>query len=415
MANLPPELWRIILGFAESLNISPQSYCSYLNFPGIDLYLRFPHDYSAPRSPWICSLRYVCRTFNAILEPRPFFYINLNIKDLNIPSNARAIYASPYGDSLASLQRLLLEPPKCSQIVMLDLPRCDQSTSNPSTPFGLLCKHANTFSSVRSLTLGFTDRVFKIQDLWTRIHSSFPELDCLVISGEIPWSLPHPVVFKNLEILDLKHVPLRLQIHFPAIRHASFGHMGRKSMAMFGDLPQLESLLVQGRNYDTEIQWELFPNLRLLGLPGRKMDLVPHLPVDHPLRHLHVYVGTIPRDDHNGYPNREAEQSTWIKQIIERLPTITRLSLAFDKRENWLVNWINGEFSEEDCELLDLNMDYGYKSRGSPKGIVYRRTGNRPHAPESDGPSGHESEKRTKGLRAKWDKFYNSTFHKMHL
>ncbi|KIM22247.1 hypothetical protein M408DRAFT_28880 [Serendipita vermifera MAFF 305830] len=227
-------------------------------------------------------------------------------------------------------------------------------------------------------------------------------------------TLPKSVRFEELEVVDFERPTIGFAFHFPAVRHAAFGHLYGSNTLELKDIPQLESLLLGGIQCSTAFDWETVPNLRFLGAPTREMGELPPLPIKHPLRHLYVHIHTVPRDDHNGYPNRDAEQSQWINETIEHFPSITRLTLSFTRG----VPWIGGHFKDEDCELLGLQMQSCFnKCNSITQHIVYNRDPiiAKPVAKEPEPQTPEKTDDQHKGLQARWNRFYQSTLRKFHL
>jgi hypothetical protein len=112
----------------------------------------------------------------------------------------------------------------------------------------------------------------------------------------------------------------------------------------------LESLILQSLQGGESLDWALFPHLRLLGLHAQRIDAFPPLPRDHPLQHLYIFTGISPRDYHNRLDYDL--QLKWLKKTIYQMPTVTRISVWFDKRAPDLCRWIPGDFREDDLELL---------------------------------------------------------------
>lgn len=341
-----------------------------------------------------------------------------DVDESSIPAVARVIYFNRFQAGSVSLQRLLKEPIRCDQVVTLDMPRCDDPAKLTSTGFDLLCEKADLFPRVRSLSLGFTSKTSIFPDFWTCLYEALPRLKCLFLRGRVPDFLPRSVRFEELEVVDLEKPTIDFAFHFPAVRHAAFRRFYPANMPTFKDIPRLESLLLRIVVYLTPFNWETLPNLRFLGVSAQQLNAFAPLPPNHPLHHLYVSIGTVPRDDHNGYPNHDAEQSEWINQTIKNFPSITRLTLVFPSGENWLVSWISGHFSEEDCELLGLQMQYYYDGyKGANRRIVYYHdpTIAKPQIKEPEPEIPEKINKQHKGLQAKWNKFYQSSLRKLHL
>lgn len=230
--------------------------------------------------------------------------------------------------------------------------------------------------------------------------------------------LSKSVRFEELEVVDFEYPVIGFAFHFPAVRHVAFGHLTPWNTPDFEAIAQLESLLLRSVNFRAPLDLNALPSLRFLGVPARQLNAFGPLPPNHPLRHLYVYVGTVPRNDHTGHPNRDFDQSEWIKQTMRHFPSITRLTLLFSSGENWLVDWIDGYFKEEDRELLGLEIQsssHGYQRVN--RRVVYRHdlTIAKPAVKEPEPQTQEKVVKQQKGWQARWSRFYQSRLRKLHL
>ncbi|KIM22248.1 hypothetical protein M408DRAFT_12145 [Serendipita vermifera MAFF 305830] len=326
----------------------------------LNAFAPLPPNHPLHHFPWVRRLRLVCRLFDAILQ-NALFFMDKDVNLLPIPAVAREIYFHPCQDAPVSLQRLLKEPVRCNQVVTLDIPRSHDRWN--LLLFGLFCKNAYLFPKLQSLTLSTADQAHARPDIWSRLYEAFPHLKCLYYEEE----------FEELEVVDFEYPVIGFAFHFPAVRHVAFGHLTPWNTPDFEAIAQLESLLLRSVNFRAPLDLNALPSLRFLGVPARQLNAFGPLPPNHPLRHLYVYVGTVPRNDHTGHPNRDFDQSEWIKQTMRHFPSITRLTLLFSSGENWLVDWIDGYFKEEDRELLGLEIQsssHGYQRVN--RRVVYR-------------------------------------------
>jgi hypothetical protein len=410
--RLPPELWLIIFELARGTNIGPQQHCNYLTFPLINLHIRRPSEHRFMIHPWPRNFRLICRYFNTLLQPLSSFF--MKDAETSIPTAARALYILPQQNPQACLQRLLADPSIPNRIVLLNLPGYEGSRS-PPTYFDLLCDNANSLPALRTLTLALRNphvATPPISRFWGRLDNAFPLLTTLVLRGGFQTTYPDAaVVFENLEILDWDFADLHASLYFPLLRHVSFGHLYYFELKYLASWPQLESLIIRDINGCGQIEWSLFPELRLLGLPARRIDAFPPLPPNHPLQHLYVFVGTRPRDDHNPHLFSYEVRLTWLKETLERLPTITRITLWFDKRRPNQLDWISGYFHEEDLELLGFTeRDFPNPNREHGHHVVFQRVRIKPETI-----MGAELVLRRSGFRAGWNKFVQSASRRLHL
>jgi len=412
-ARLPPELWLIIFELARGTNIGPQQHCNYLTFPFINLHLRRPSEHRFMIHSWPRNFRLICRYFNTLLKPLSSFF--MKDADTSIPTAARALYILPQQNPQPCLQRLLADPSISNRIVLLNLPGQEGFSRSPPADFDFLYDNAPSLPAVRTLALcvwvaGVTTP--PISGFWGRLNKAFPLLTTLVLRGGLATTYPDAaVVFENLEILDWDFADPHASLYFPLLRHASFGRLSYFEHKYLASWPQLESLIIRDINGWEQIEWSLFPELRLLGLPAQRIDTVPPLPPDHPLQHLYVFIGTRPRDDHNQHLFSYEVRLTWLKETLQRLPTITRISMWFDKRPPNQLDWISGYFHEEDLELLGFTeRDFPNPNRENGSHVVFQRLKIEPEAIMSA-----EHVVRSGGFRTGWNKFVQSASRRFHL
>lgn len=211
-----------------------------------------------------------------------------------------------------------------------------------------------------------------------------------------------------MEILDMDQMIPESTVHFPILRHAAFDNVSNSTLSRFTDWVHLESLLIRGIDTATRFTWEMVPKLRLLGIPGRRVFTFPPLPPDNQLQQLHIFVGTLPRDDHNqvAIANNYARQMAWLTKTIKRLPTISRMSFEYHTEGNTQVNWIGTYFDEDDLGPLGLEVNAGAAHgnyHNSPYLVVLDRVPVRPAIVEDEVPVPPQPV--PKGLRADWKRF----------
>jgi hypothetical protein len=411
--RLPPELWLIIFELARGTNIGPQQHCNYLTFPLINLHLRRPLEHRFMIHPWPRNFRLICRYFNTLLH-KPLSSFFMKDAETSIPTDARALYILSQQTPQACLQRLLAEPSTSNRVVLLNLPG-HEGIRSPQTYFDLLCDNSDSLPALRTLTLALRNQDVAaplVSRFWGRLNNAFPLLTTLVLRGGFPTTYPDAaVVFENLENLDWDFADPHVSLYFPLLRHVSFGCLSYFALKYLASLPQLESLIIRNISRGEKFEWSLFPELRLLGLPAQRIDAFPPLPLNHPLQHLYVFVGTRPRDDHNPHLFSYEVGLTWIKETLERLPTITRISLWFDKRPPNQFDWISGYFREDDLELLGFTeRDFPNPNRENGRHVVFQREKTKPETI-----MGAEQVLRRSGFRAGWNKFVQSTSRRLHL
>jgi hypothetical protein len=250
---------------------------------------------------------------------------------------------------------------------------------------------------------------------WYRLNKAFPLLTTFVLLGGLVTTYPDPeVVFENLEVVDWGYADYHQSLQFPAIRHASFSVVSHHELEYLIKWPHLQSLLIRGIDEGARFEWSSFPNLKLIGLPAQRVVTFPPPPPGHPLRHLYISIGTRPRDDHNQQLFAYERGLGWLKDVLERMPNITRLSLWFDKPGCNRVHWISAYFRTEDLEVLGWTQWYpACRSSGSGHHDIYERVKVEPRKEEQV--AGEELVPKQSGFRVGWDKFVRSASRRLHL
>jgi hypothetical protein len=329
--------------------LSFQGSCNEGNFPEVLLQLRSTWELPFAIHPWLRNLRLTCRTFNAIIESPNCF---MKDKPGSIRTTTKAVYIGSLVDVNVCLQRLVDEPSRSHRIVLLDLLEFYQSHPGESTlqTFDFLCTVADSLPSIRSLILGPGNyrSVTVIPRFWGRLNAAFPYLTCLIFRCRMTTTYEDPVViFEHLEILDVDHVQLDTSIAFPVLRHAAFGHMNEPEFMRFSAWANLESLVLRKIKESMEskmepISWDWLPRLKLLGILCRQGAAFARPPPSHPLRHLHLYVLAGPDHQDDGNGNWYAYYFSYVKEISQRYPMVTCITLSSLRSYERIGKKLNG-------------------------------------------------------------------------
>lgn len=356
-AILPPEIWCIIYDWAIRSSIDIHEHCTSINFPEVILHLRSPSNHPSVSRAWLRELRLVCRASKAVLDSSPL---------LTIPMSEKAVYINPSSDVQLQFVLLLSDPLKSRRVILLDLPGSESSNSSAPILFDILCDNARSLPALRSLTMDFTrhnGREPVTPRFWGRLTEAFPDLECLVARGGSNTTGEGSIVtLKKLKVVDMDLLDADHQVRFPALRHSAFGSMNYSKAANFTGFQYLESLLLRNITDPEQFDWGFVPNLRLLGLPSGKVISLPPLPQRHPLNHLYVYVDTVPRT-HNYGRRRRQEEWMWLKRTVERLPTISRITMAFGPTKSKTTDSIWGDFDDDEMHRLGFAAEYVFSGR----------------------------------------------------
>jgi len=422
---LPPELWLIIFEFVLTSGVDLVDRPNHLNFPTISEELRSPWSHPPRGIPALRNLRLVCRTFNSLLRSSP--YLILKKRDTPItPNAARAVYISPCGEAKAYLERLLAEHLFSQRIVILDIPGREYRNSPVPMVFDFLCENSHLLPGVRSLALGlhhYTSVAPTTPKFWRRLNDAFPHLVCLTLRGSLKTAMEDPVeppvVFKNLEILDHDTLSSDPNVYFPILCHVAFNSIIPYQLQRFTGLRSLRSLLARKSFYVGRIfEWDFFPGIKLLGIPGEHVYELSRLPPGHPLEHLYVYIGTVSRNDHYHDPDRKAKELAWMKEITERLPTISQITFAYPLPSEYLSSAVWGDFDEDELGILGLERVYCPElGRSESRDAVFRRVGamHQETLLTVTSRGFFEIAEHAKGFRADWNSFLLSASHKLRL
>jgi hypothetical protein len=192
---------------------------------------------------------------------------------------------------------------------------------------------------------------------WGRLNEAFPNLECLVARGGLNTTWEDCIVtFKRLKVIDMDLLYADCQVLFPALLHAAFGAMNYFKAANFRGCQHLQSLLLRSIRDPEQFDWDFIPRLRLLGLPSGKVNSLPPLPQWHPLHHIYVYVDMVPR---TGTPrwHRRQQAWTWLTRTVERFPTISRITMAFEPTNDQMMESILGEFDKDGIHRLGFTKE----------------------------------------------------------
>jgi hypothetical protein len=293
---------------------------------------------------------------------------------------------------------------------MLHLPQFGCENRMVPSVFDFLCLNGHAFPAVRTLclSLGIPNMDERsVPRFWGRLNEAFPYLTCFTLRGSKGVTTTYPdelVTLENIEIIDWNIGALH-SVQFPRLRHVAYDNVPRWGLERFSKSPHLESLLLRSDNLGPLFQWGLLPNLRLLGLQARETCHFPRLPEGHPLQHLHIYVGTRGRSDHN-YPQRrsEVDQLKWLKDTINLFPTVMRISLEFEEQSFYWVHWISGIFKQGDLAQLGFIQNHSSRLlRTGTRVVLDRIVGG------SQISSIMEAEPKKKGFRDGLDRFLRFT------
>jgi len=325
----------MIFNLVMEASVNPADQCTHRNFPQFQYYLRAtdkcPSVFSSYR-----NLRLVCRTFRDLLESPPWLCMAeehiLWVKQIH-PS-IRAVYVPVWANSVCSFQRIIADRTP-SRIVSLDIP-CDiTSRSDRALSLDLLCRKSHKLTGIRYLALQPVHRNNGLDiKSWAKLNASFPDLSCLKLSSYVssrglPTSVlsedQSPVVFKNLQVLNVGDMDLHPKLRFPILRHVALYCLSRETITILAHSRGLESLLIRSSPVH-EIDISPLPNLRLLGIPARRdyfpFSVIPTYQLDHICLHL-----------------QSAGDGThlfkWITLILSRQKYISRLTIDFTSSWNW--------------------------------------------------------------------------------
>jgi len=170
------------------------------------------------------------------------------------------------------------------------------------------------------------------------------------------------VTFKKLKVMDMDLLHADRQVRFPALRHSAFGAMNHDEATNFTGFEYLESLILRNITDPERFNWDFVPKLRLLGLPSGKVRSLPPLPQRHPLHHVYVYVDMVRRSPHSDQHRRQKEW-TWLKGIVQSLPTISRITMTFQPMKSDLTDSIWGDFDDEEMDRLGFAAEYVFSGR----------------------------------------------------
>jgi hypothetical protein len=316
---LPAELWLIIFDMLISTGITLLEQCDHTTFPDIDTYLDSPPARAAPFDNSYGQLRLVCRTFHALLGGSPHYIMKLSHD--SIPSSARALYFVNKDTTSRHVRRLLGEPLISHRLLHLDA--CF-GHSNGQIDLELLCANPGSFPNLRCLTL----RLARLWEnpkapFWALLNDAFPLLRRLVLihyhrhSDNVKWEFDGGITFRNLEFLSLSWgIRCFSGLRFPFLRHLAASALVSSELSALGPSPLLESALFFHALFGSSIDLHLFPRLRLLGVPQRKVDLILPLGDDHPLEHLWLYYSK---------PSDSGIES--IVQVPKKLPGVSRITV----------------------------------------------------------------------------------------
>jgi hypothetical protein len=369
---LPPEIWYIIYDLCIRSSVDIHEHCTSINFPEVILHLRSPRNHPSVSLKWVRYLRLVCRASKALLDSYP---------RLALPMSENVVCINPTPDAQARFVSLLSDPLKCCRVSVLDLSGSKSSNSSTPTLFDILCDKACYLPSLRTLTIGFTlcgGRDPVIPRFWGRLNEAFPNLECLVARGGVAttWE-DSTVTFKTLRVIDMDFLYADHQVWFPALLHAAFGVMNYFKAANFTGCQYLQSLLLRSITDPEQFDWDFVPKLQLLGVPSGKVNSLPPLPQWHPLHHIYLYVDIVPRTNAPRW-YRLQEASTWLAQLVERLPTISRITMAFEPTSKGTMNSILGDFNDDEVHRLGFAAER-VSSRcadAAPHVVMKRVTGN---------------------------------------
>jgi hypothetical protein len=393
---LPPELWIIIFDLVLESGVGLLDLCDPFLVPEVLNRIRNPWRYPPTGIPAIQNLRLVCRNFNALLEPSPYFAM----KHIDTPiTRARAVYIKPCEEVQMLFHRLIAEPSKSYRIVILDLPGPEYYDSFVPEMFDVLCEHSHSLPSVRNLTLPLGQKVSTVPGVgsfWKRLNNAFPDLVCLVVRCALLSEYPtdSPITFKNLLILDHDNIHPDPLVHFPVLRHAAC-----HSTVWYNLYPELisgrrslETLLIRDACYHGRgFAWNLVPQLKVFGFPGSAVNRLPGLPVGHPLQHLYLYLDIPRKSEYFHEDARKMVELGWLEDILRRFPTIMQITLAYQPSRDSIPVDIWGDFSEQ--ELIRLGLTREYTSSGGHNAdwrTILRL-------------SRVDAEPQTKGFGARWD------------
>lgn len=361
--SLPTELWLIIFESLVAISTSPSEYSNSNNFPEVSRHLRSPWDQPLVKNTRLYNLRLVSRSFKALFERvMPSFNHHFFEKSAlcDIPAGKKALYVSQDVDILHYLPRLISKPATCHQICTLDIYNTSKQNRLEESTFDILCNNASDFPLLQTLSLEppRTTTGGPFSNFWFRLNDAFPQLTCLVVRQWVPsYEGDTDLTFGRLEVLDVNGAPPDSRLHFPSLKHAAFGCVSSSELASFNGRSRLESLLLKEIVEAHHFSWDLFPNLQLIGIPGRRAETfgpLPPLPAHHPLRHIYIYLGVT---FHSGRGSDRITQYEWLSRMVGHLPAVSRITLAVETSAKHHQPWVSMDYDQETLRRLGLSVN----------------------------------------------------------
>jgi hypothetical protein len=345
MSTLPSELWIMILDMVIIEGIVRLDQCDHTTFPYDHLFLspglgryRFYRSYR--------RLRLVCRSFNALLSTRPYWY--LNTSTFPFPTSIRTLYISPFdGSPKSTFQQLLADTPRCERLVCLQVSYwLSRYPSQHELSDFLNAGEGRAFPNVQRLTLWLVTERYRQKPLsfWGRLRRAFPQLVTLSIEGDhgllmLEGGTDKVVTFERLEILYFGTGTIWKGCRFPRLRHASLETVwNTSSLEILRYSSRLECLLIRSLCPPIIVDVESFSRLHVLSIQEDRLHAVAPLDRDHPLEHLWLYLANI------------SMEPRLIEMILDKVPGISRItmdtsSLSRDNRMRRIQEFEETKFS----------------------------------------------------------------------
>lgn len=285
--SCPPEIWSLILDHAleETFPIE-EDLIDVSQIPRVhkDLYHRLPpHDYRVLRS--------VNKMFYSLLQNRwhQTTVMEDHSQSIGIRGIPRSLHLQIRSASISSLDTFF-PGPALSQITSLYI-----SGDFDSKFVDVLFSNGGHLSSLHIFGLSLPPAFSYPGALFPGLSSAFPHLTRLSLHGDIKGS--GCLQLEHLQFLDISYSHELPTFVLPKLRHCSIDN-GAGYCPLFIEFGEsLHSLILFHNSYPPDPDlwlykrsfWDIFSDLRLLGLPFALLSVIEPLPADHPLHDLYIH------------------------------------------------------------------------------------------------------------------------------
>ncbi|PVG02872.1 hypothetical protein CPB86DRAFT_869834 [Serendipita vermifera] len=307
--SLPVEVWGIILWYVLEPTISPHTYCNSDTYP--ELHLQFYSTTTPDLQDWFCC-RLVCRAWKQLLGPYP--HITLPIKTSpfkDADTKGITSMSCNYDDLFVEISRDGC-PTLLSQLTVLSIQHFGSWVFDSGSPSKFI-----KFSNVQCLIIPGWGRW---SDTWPSLTRGFPKLVSLTIQGRVYCS--GEIRLQHLEILGIEpDGGAEVYWDLPSLKHLSLYGPFYPEQLLRDRGPFLYSLLFHTKRLFTSEFWTHYASLRTLGLCPQTMGGIRSPPLEHPLRHLVLFLA------------REEEFPVQlIKDTLGKFPLIRHCSIQMPGR-----------------------------------------------------------------------------------